>query len=279
MMRTTSDFSGIHEKMGLNSAMSSSNHHLKSLGHSPDLMGLFFSILDQFTGKASFVLDGKIVRVDPKSKKKEFHLQGKTFQQKQFFGFCNWIGHIMSDIAGSSGNRGHDNGKYGMGVPIPFYGLFQFCDFGSFEVNGERENLAVLMTKVYEQGYDARFGAAMVVPVFINELFKRCLWAIKSRYYHKRTWQESIPFGNKPELRRMLVVGHGTLCLVDGTDAAIRSGGMPLGFALHINLIAWNRFAFLALKEVKVLYKQDALDVEMMGRDLDMEWRRLYGLN
>lgn len=282
--RTTSDFSGIHEKMDVNSAMSSSNHHLKSLGHSPDIIGLFFSILDQFTGKATFVLDGKLVRIVPKPKKKEFELQGKTFQQKIFFGFCNWIGHIMSDIAGSSGNRGHDNGKYGMGVPIPFYELFLFCDFGEFDVNVgttekrriERMNFADLMTKVYEKGYDARFGAAMAIPVFINELLIRSLWAIKSHYYHKRTWKESIPFGNKPELRRMLVVGHGALCLVDGTDAAIRSGGDALSFALHINIIAWNRFAIVAFKEIRILYKEDALDTDAMDRDLDLEWRRLY---
>ena len=276
--RTTSDFSGIHEKMDVKSAMSSSNHHLKSLGHSPEIIGLFFSILDQFTGKATFVLDGKLVRIVPKPKKKEFELQGNTFQQKIFFGFCNWIGHIMSDIAGSSGNRGHDNGNYGMGVPVPFYELFLFCNFGSFKVNGERENLAVLMTKVYEKGYDARFGAAMAIPVFINELLIRSLWAIKSHYYHKRTWKESIPFGNKPELRRMLVIGHGALCLVDGTDAAIRSGGDALSFALHINIIAWNRFAIVAFKEIRILYKKDALDTDAMDRDLDMEWRRLYGV-
>lgn len=29
--------------------MSMKNHHLKSLGYSPDIIGLFFSILDSFT--------------------------------------------------------------------------------------------------------------------------------------------------------------------------------------------------------------------------------------
>ena len=43
--------------------MSASNHHLKSLGHSPDLIGLFFSVLDQFTGTSSFISNGRIIRV------------------------------------------------------------------------------------------------------------------------------------------------------------------------------------------------------------------------
>jgi len=32
-----------------------SNHHFKSLGHNPTLLGLFFSILDQFTNQSHFV--------------------------------------------------------------------------------------------------------------------------------------------------------------------------------------------------------------------------------
>ena len=204
--------------------MSPKDHHLKSLGHSPDLIGLFFSILDQFTGKASFVSDGKLIRLTPIENSSRFQLEGGNFFAKLFCGFCNWIGHIMSDIAGSSGTRGHDQARRGAGVPIPFFEMFQFCDFGSFNVRGEQKNLAELMSQVFQSGYDARFGVAMAIPVAINEIMIRLLWAIKSRYYHKRSWKESIPFGgSRPELRRMLVVGHGSLCVVDGVDAAIRS--------------------------------------------------------
>lgn len=31
------------------------NHHFKSLGHNPSLIGLFFSILDQFTNTSHFI--------------------------------------------------------------------------------------------------------------------------------------------------------------------------------------------------------------------------------
>ncbi|MBC3887446.1 hypothetical protein GH810_03895 [Acetobacterium paludosum] len=255
--------------------MNTKNHHLKSLGHQPDLIGLFFSILDQFTGKASFISDGQIIRFEPKGN--GFELKGGNFLAKLFSGFCNWIGHIMSDVAGSSGTRGHENGGKGMGVGIPFFEMFQFCNFGSFNVEGEQKNLAELMAKVFEKGYDMRHGIAMAIPVAINELFIRLLWAIKSRFYHERTWQESLPFGSNPELRRMLLVGHGTLCLVDGADAAKRSGGVMLAFVLHLNMIAWSRFAFAGLKEVRTLYKENCLDMESMEKDLELEWNEIYG--
>lgn len=35
------------------------NHHFKSLGHNPTLLGLFFSNLNQFTNTLSFVADEK----------------------------------------------------------------------------------------------------------------------------------------------------------------------------------------------------------------------------
>jgi hypothetical protein len=254
--------------------MSAKNHHLKSLGHAPDLIGLFFSILDQFTGKNSFISDGRIIRVEPVES--EFKLVGGNFFAKLFCGFANWLGHIMSDIAGSSGTRGHAKNGRGAGVPIPFFEMFQLCNFGSFNVNGEKKTLAELSVKVFESGYDARHGLAMAIPVVINEIMIRLLWAIKSHFYHKRSWAESMPFGEKPELRRMLLVGHGSLCLVDGIDAGVRSGGNILTFALHLNSVAWSRFAFAGLQEIRAIYNKNALDIEAMDADLEREWKVLY---
>ena len=48
----------------------------------------------------------------------------------------------------------------------------------------------------------------------------------------------------------MLIFGNGTLCLMDGVDAAVRSGGNALTFFMRMNLIAWFRFVTLVLKEV-----------------------------
>ena len=48
----------------------------------------------------------------------------------------------------------------------------------------------------------------------------------------------------------MLLFGNGTLCLMDGIDAGIRSGGNALVFFTRLNLIAWFRFVSLVFKEV-----------------------------
>lgn len=254
--------------------MSAKNHHLKSLGHAPDLIGLFFSILDQFTGKTSFISDGRIIRVEPVEN--HFELKGGNFIAKLFSGFYNWIGHIMSDISGSSGTRGHLKNRRGAGVAIPFFEMFQLCNFGSFNVRGEQKNLAELSVEIFESGYDARHGVTMAIPVVINEVLIRLLWAIKSRYYHCNNWGDSMPFGDKPELRRMLLVGHGSLCIIDGIDAGIRSGGELLTFALHINLVAWSRFAFAGLQEIRLIYNKDALNILDLDNDLQQEWEKLY---
>jgi hypothetical protein len=183
----------------------------------------------------------------------------------------------MSDLAGSSGTRGHSGSRRGSGVACPFFELFQLCDFGSFGT--EKKTLAGISTEIFQKGYDARHGAAMAVPVFLNETIIRFSFIIKRRFYHKKTWKESIPFGNQPELRRMLVVGHGCLCVVDGIDAAVRSAKSGptfiIDFALHLNIAAWSRFAFVGFREILILMNKAALDMETLNQDLDAEWKRL----
>ncbi|MFR1801872.1 MAG: hypothetical protein ACLSWS_07445 [Faecalispora jeddahensis] len=48
----------------------------------------------------------------------------------------------------------------------------------------------------------------------------------------------------------MLIIGDGTLCLMDGADAAIRSGGNWVNFFLRLNIVAWYRLVFLVFREV-----------------------------
>ena len=221
--------------------MSAKNHHMKSLAHSPDIIGLFFSILNQFTSTATFLNEGQLITI----KTENYELQGSNFVSKLFCGFVNWIGHIMSDVAGSSGAADR-----GSGIAIPFYELFQLCDFGSFQVGEHRNTLATVATKVFEEGYDFRFGLAMAIPVVMCELSIRFAWALKRHFYHKRPLGECIPSTSHDDLRIMLIVGNGTLCLMDGADAALRSGGNCVNFFLRLNIIAWFRLTYLVLKEV-----------------------------
>ncbi len=221
--------------------MSSKNHHMKSLAHSPDIIGLFFSILNQFTSTSSFLTDGQLITIQTEN----FELQGHNFVSKLFCGIANWFGHIMSDVAGSSGAAGR-----GSGVVIPFYELFQLCDFGSFQAGKERNTLATVATKVFQEGYDARFGLTMAIPVVLCDLSIKLIWAVKHRFYHRKPLKECIPTKQHDDLRIMLIIGDGTLCLMDGADAAIRSGGNWINFFLRLNLIAWYRLVLLVLREV-----------------------------
>lgn len=249
--------------------LSMSNHHVKSLGHSPDLVGLFFSILDQFTNTAHFVDKGKLININTEN----FELSGGNLAAKVFAGFMNWLGHLFSDMAGSSGGRGKVDAGRGSGIPVPFYSLLQFINVGSF--GQHRQTFSTVAVKVFEEGYDMRHGLAMAIPVLITELLTRTMWVVKQRFYHEREWRDCLPSVGNPELRRMLLIGHGTLCLVDGTDAALRSGGNIVAFMVRSNLIAWARFGTLALKELKACYAVGSLDVEAVDEYLDTEYSRL----
>lgn len=244
--------------------MSTKNHHIKSLGHSPDLIGLFFSILSQFTNTAYFVDSGKLIAVDTEN----FELQGSNFVSKVFAGFVNWIGHLFSDIAGSSGASGR-----GSGIPIPFYSLLQFLEIGEF--GQHRQSFAKIAVQVFEKGYDFRHGLAMAIPVIVTELLTRIMWVIKQRTYHQMKWKECIPLANNPELRRMLLVAHGSLCIVDIGDAAIRSGGEMIQFLLRTNIIGWAMFGTLALRESYAWYNAGHVDADAVDDYLDAEYKKM----
>lgn len=221
--------------------MSAKNHHMKSLAHSPDIIGLFFSVLNQFTSTSSFLHNGQLITIQTET----YELQGHDFISKLFCGIANWFGHLMSDIAGSSGAAGR-----GSGIVIPFYELFQLCNFGSFQVGQDRNTLATVATKVFQEGYDARFGLTMAIPVVLCDLSIKLIWALKHCFYHKRPLQECIPSKRHDDLRMMLIIGNGVLCLMDGADAALRSGGNCVKFFLRLNIFAWLRLTCQVLREI-----------------------------
>ena len=247
--------------------MSASNHHIKSLAHSPSPIGLLFSVLDQFTGHASFVADGQLIRV-----RSDFALEGSNVPSKLFAAFVNWFGHILSDFAGASGSKGR-----GSGVPMPFFELLQFANVGSF--GDDKRTLAETAVEMFEDGYDARFGAALAVPVLTNELFIRIAWIVKRRYYHGHNWRDCKPSANQASLRRMLLVGYGSLVLVDVADAALRTGFQPAAMLIHLNFVAWMRFGFLGLREAHRLVNADSQRMRRIDDAIDTEMTALLADN
>jgi len=221
--------------------MAPKNHHMLSLAHSPDIVGLFFSILNQFTLTSSFIAKGQIITISTDT----FELQGGNFIAKIFCAIGNWFGHIMSDIAGSSGSV-----VRGTGVVMPFYELFGLCKFGKFNVGKDKQDLATIATRAFQEGYDLRSALAQAIPVVITDLSIRLIWALRCYFQYKMPLKDCIPTQKHADLRVMLLFGNGTLCLMDGIDAVIRSGGNFLTFFLRFNIIAWFRFVTLVLKEI-----------------------------
>lgn len=154
----------------------------------------------------------------------------------------------MSDIAGASGTKPGSRGK---------------------------QTMAQLAVEMFEEGYDARFGAALAVPVLVNELLIRLLWVVKRRYYHGHDWGDCKPSAEQPSLRRMLLVGHGSLVLVDLADAAARGGGQPVAMLLRMNFVAWMRFGFLGLREAHGLVNSEAERMRRIDDAIDAEMTAL----
>ena len=222
-------------------SMSTKNHHMMSLAHSPDIVGLFFSILNQFTSTSTFIANGKLVTVSTDT----FELQGGNFVMRIMCGISNWIVHLMSDIAGSSG--AHNRGT---GIVMPFYEFFGYCRIGNFNYKNEKKNLAEIAQLAFTQGYDLRFGMTQAIPVVVTELTIRLVWVLRRYIQYHKTIKECVPSNKNADLRVMLLIGNGTLCIMDGVDAGIRSGGNFVTFFMRMNLCAWVRFATLVLKEV-----------------------------
>lgn len=241
---------------GVLQGMNPKNHHLMGLAHSTDPIGLVFSIIDQFNQSATFVDNGKIIHARPLKKSGAtpiYELQGHDMMSMLFCGFVNWIGHLMSDMVGSSSTRQAGKTGRGMGVPIPFYELLLQCNVGDQDLHP----FADTMMQVYENGYDFRFGMAMAIPVVFQELAVKVIWMIRRKFIQKKAWKECLPTSAHADLRIMMMISNGVMCSVDILDASIR-GGIDkswVTFVLHLNIMGLGRLAVLGLKEGAIRLK------------------------
>ena len=238
--------------------LNAKNHHFKSLAHNPSLLGLFFSILDQFTNSSHFVTDGKLISLQ--NADESWELRGNNIPSKLFCGFVNWIGHLISDVSGSQSSA--RTGNRGMGIPSPLWtwtnDIIVIKNALGLKVSETDKALNELALTIFEKGYDVRFQTAQAIPVFLNEMLVRMIYSTRRlfRYFSEvpeenrsfsLMWRKCEPFSN-PTVKRMLTVAHGTFCLVDAGDAVIRAfvagGGNFNGveFVLRLNIVGVGRF-------------------------------------
>ena len=241
-----------------------SNHHFKSFGHNPTLLGLFFSILNQFTNTSDFVSNGELISLNNSDGK--FELQGKNIPSKLFCGIANWIGHLISDVSGSSGSKGR-----GMGIPSPIWAwsndVIAIKAKLNIPVTEFDKSVNELALKLFKKGYDVRFQTTQAIPVFINEMVVRLLYSIRRLigYYISvpkkdrswvLLWKSCEPFSNAT-VKRMLTVAHGTFCIIDIGDATMRGFEKGIGsfnvfeFVLRLNVVGVGRFAISLYGETK----------------------------
>lgn len=241
-----------------------SNHHFKSLAHNPTILGLFFSILNQFTNTSDFVSNGELITLTNSDSK--FELKGNNIPSKIFCGIANWIGHLISDVSGSSSSKGR-----GMGIPSPLLAwsndviaIKRKLNIPTSEFDKSVNELAL---KLFEKGYDVRFQTTQAIPVFINEMVVRLLYSIRRliRYFSTTSkaersfsllWKSCEPFSNAT-VKRMLTVAHGTFCLIDISDATIKgfaTGGGSFNvveFFMRFNIVGVGRFTISLYGEIK----------------------------
>lgn len=265
--------------------LNAKNHHFKSLAHNPSLLGLFFSILDQFTNSSHFVTEGQLISLEKADEKWE--LQGSNIPSKLFCGFANWIGHLISDISGSQSSA--RDGKRGMGIPSPFWtwtnDIIAIKAKLNLNITETDKALNELALNIFEKGYDSRFQTAQAIPVFLNEILVRLIYAIRRffRYFSETKkeersfalmWEKCEPFSN-PTVKRMLTVAHGTFCLVDVGDAVGRAfvtgGGCfnAVEFILRLNIVGVGRFTISLYGEVKrgIAYNHAKKDADFASKE------------
>lgn len=243
--------------MGKNVGISAKSHHLDDLAHHPTPMGLFFSILTQFTeqgyfqnGNGSFLAIG----VDESGRK----LIGMDFGSKIFCGAVNWFFHLVSDMSGSNKTAG-----VGMGIPGPIVSLLkEFSAIPKLNQTGLPRKLKQIFE---EQRFDLRSELAVLheltrqaVPVIFNEVIVRAFYFIRRLVseiklkpsFSDVNWKQVMPWKNRT-IVRMLTISTGAFTVFDLADASIRaalkSSGNPALFAgklvLRVNFIGVGRFA------------------------------------
>ena len=259
-------------------------HHLRDFEHHPSPLGLFFSVLTQFTGRA-YGTDtaGNFMVVDLPAGA----AIGENFNEKIAFGTIKWLFHLVSDMAGSSNTPGA-----GTGIPGPLLSMLKELSalpfFRNFNVDYKGSEIAFsqYISKLFngtaihdEDGKPIRFDLRAEVGVIDQALSQvksvianECI--VRGYYFVSRLLTEIklkeiasiadigmvdparvLPHNNRA-LKRMLSISSSVFVVVNVGNAVIRaaakSGGSKSAFAkgvlLRLNYFGIARMAF-ALKD------------------------------
>ena len=196
----------------------------------------------------------------------------------------NWLGHLISDMAGSSTSA--QKGREGMGIPGLFMSLFKYlASIPPFNLTP----LPRIVDELYrDERFDLRSELAALdqlgkqaIPVIAGDLLVRSFYFIRrlAQEYKEHgdwkliNWKNVIPFKNRT-IVRMMTIESGTFTAIDVADAAIRSaiknGGQVQSptfwkdFILSVNFVGIGRFAIAVGTDVGMGVKRQHLIKERM---------------
>lgn len=161
-----------------NLTLNPKTHRLQSLGHDP-IMGFFYGVKDILRHTFTvFDNNGNLLTIARNGHAIETNIFGAIFRQ---------IGHILSDISTPSG------------LPIPFWGVLQKCNFGSID----NRTISQMSKLMYARGYNLNHLVGMSIPAITIELIVRSCYFINSFVIEKKSISDSLPF-NRPKLDKLL---------------------------------------------------------------------------
>ena len=250
-------------------------HHLRDFSHHPTIIGLAFSLLTQFTGMCYGTDVTGCFKVVPVPEGKYI---GKTTAEKILFGTVNWMFHMISDMAGSSGSIGKRTSGTGIPGPIlsflkevsslPFFnsvkdekGANEFSKWlsklfnGTASPDGVRFDLRTELGLLYNQMIHS-------LPVIVNEIIVRGYYMVSRfcveiqdknvksiKQLSKIDIRRIIPVKQR-KLTRMLTISSGTFFTIT-TAVTVARGVATENYAdifINLNYIGIARFA-IAVKE------------------------------
>ena len=267
-------------------------HHLRDFCHHPTIVGLVFSILSQFTGKGFGTgTDGIFKIIDlPQGA-----VLGNNFCEKLFYGTIGWIGHLISDMAGSNQTPGA-----GTGIPGHILSFLKEAstlpivkDF-TVKYKGDDISFSVWVSKLFNGTYFApgangerikldlrtEMGVAhqigkQAIPVIANECIVRCFYFVRRLYLEikqkeihtladlkKLNPKNFLPFNNRT-ITHMITVSSGVFFAVTTSAAAVKAavkskgnqGAFVADFLLNINYVGVGRFVIALGAEAKYIIK------------------------
>ena len=271
-------------------------HHLRDFSHHPTVLGLFFSILGQFTGTGYGTdTDGNFIKLlFP-----ENALVGKNVPEKIAIGTFNWLFHLVSDIDGSNQKAGK-----GTGIPGPILSMLKELSstplFKNVKVNYKESEISFSkwVSKLFNgtyfkdsEGKPVRFDfrtemglATQLLEqslfVLANEVVVRVFYTVSRLASEIKTKRIAsfaeldrldskgfLPINNRA-LTRMCTVSSGTFLAVNSAGSAIKAGIASKGntaafakaFFLNVNYPGIGRFAVACFFDAKYI-KEDVATV------------------